>query len=73
MFEAAGFSEPTIGIWKLAIEFKTWIAKIGTPADRIAALEAVFSELPSEMREYFQITPEGSFIIDSGWIEGRCG
>jgi ubiquinone/menaquinone biosynthesis C-methylase UbiE len=73
MFKTAGFGEPTLTTWKLSLDFKAWITRIGTPADRIAALKAVFSELPSETREYFQITPERSFIIDSGWIEGGCG
>jgi ubiquinone/menaquinone biosynthesis C-methylase UbiE len=69
MFRVAGFGDPTISTWKLAIEFKAWIERIGTPVDRVAALEAVFSELPSEAREYFQIGPERSFITDSAWIE----
>jgi ubiquinone/menaquinone biosynthesis C-methylase UbiE len=73
MYQAAGFSEPTIGTWKLAIEFKAWIERIGTPADRVAALTSVFSELPSEVRDYFQVGPEGSFISDSAWIEGSTG
>jgi ubiquinone/menaquinone biosynthesis C-methylase UbiE len=70
MYQAAGFAEPTITTWKLSIDFKDWIARIGTPADRIAALDSVFSELPSEAREYFQVSPERSFITDSAWIEG---
>jgi ubiquinone/menaquinone biosynthesis C-methylase UbiE len=70
MYQAAGFAEPTITTWKLPIDFKDWIARIGTPADRIAALDCVFSELPSEAREYFQVSPERSFISDSAWIEG---
>jgi hypothetical protein len=70
MYQAAGFAEPTFTRWKLAIDFKDWIARIGTPADRIAALDSVFSELPSEAREYFQVSPERSFITDSAWIEG---
>jgi ubiquinone/menaquinone biosynthesis C-methylase UbiE len=69
MYQAAGFAEPTITTWKLSIDFKEWIARIGTPADRIAALDSVFSELPSEAREYFQVGPERSFITDSAWIE----
>jgi ubiquinone/menaquinone biosynthesis C-methylase UbiE len=70
MYEAAGFGEPTLTAWKLSIDFEGWIARIGTPADRVAALKSVFSELPSEAREYFQISPEKSFIIDSAWIVG---
>jgi SAM-dependent methyltransferase len=70
MFRAAGFSQPTITAWKLSIDFKSWIARMGTPPDRIAALESVFSELPSEACEYFQTDPDRSFVIDSAWIEG---
>jgi hypothetical protein len=33
-------------------------------------LKSVFSELPSEAREYFQVGAENSFITDSAWIEG---
>ena len=31
--------------------------------------ECVFSEFPSEVREYFQIGPDRSFVTDSAWIE----
>ena len=34
MYQAAGFAQPTITAWKLSIDFKDWIARIGTPADR---------------------------------------
>ncbi len=70
MYLVAGFGEPAIATWKLPIEFSAWIARIGTPADRIAALESVFSALPSEARDYFQVSPGRSFITDSAWIEG---
>jgi ubiquinone/menaquinone biosynthesis C-methylase UbiE len=70
MYKAAGFAEPTITTWKISIDFEAWIARIGTPPERVAALKSVFSELPSEAREYFQVGAENSFITDSAWIEG---
>jgi ubiquinone/menaquinone biosynthesis C-methylase UbiE len=69
MVKAAGLGEPAASHWKLPIEFKSWIARIGTPSDRVAALESVFSRLPSEVVEYFQIGLGNSFVIDSVWIE----
>ncbi len=72
MYKAAGFGEPTITAWKLSIDFNSWIARIGTPPDRVAALESVFCELPSEAGEYFQIGPDRSFVTDSAWIEGSA-
>jgi ubiquinone/menaquinone biosynthesis C-methylase UbiE len=69
MQRAAGFAEPAVTSWKLPIEFRSWIARIGTPLPRVAALKAVFAELPSEVLEYFQIGPELSFVTDSAWLE----
>jgi SAM-dependent methyltransferase len=69
MQRAAGFCEPAVTHWKLPLEFKSWIARIGTPPARVAALQSVFAELPNEVREYFQISPELSFVTDSAWLE----
>ena len=69
MQRAAGFVEPAVTSWKLSIEFRSWIARIGTPPARVAALRAVFAELPSEVLEYFQVGPELSFVTDSAWLE----
>jgi SAM-dependent methyltransferase len=69
----AGFCEPTVISWKLPLDFKSWIARIGTPPARVAALQAVFAELPREVLEYFQIGPELSFATDSAWLEALKG
>jgi SAM-dependent methyltransferase len=66
---AAGFCEPAVTRWTLPLEFKSWIARIGTPPARIMALQAVFADLPSEALEYFQVGPELSFVTDSAWLE----
>jgi SAM-dependent methyltransferase len=65
----AGFREPTVISWKLPLDFKSWTARIGTRPARVAALQAVFEELPREVLEYFLIGPELSFVTDSAWLE----
>lgn len=50
MHRAAGFMEPSVQSWKTPIDFTTWIARIGTPPARIAALESVFPALPRKAR-----------------------
>jgi SAM-dependent methyltransferase len=69
MQAVAGFAESMVGSWKLKIEFGSWIGRIGTPPARVAALQTVFAELPSEALEYFQIGAEFSFVMDSAWME----
>lgn len=70
LFRRAGFSEPEARRWKLPMQFAGWVARIGTRAARIAALEAVFDDLPGEAREYFEVAADRSFAIDAGWLEG---
>jgi ubiquinone/menaquinone biosynthesis C-methylase UbiE len=74
MQKAAGFGETTVSRWKIELDFESWIARIGTPPARVAALQAVFGGLPSEVREYFQVAADLSFSIDSAWMEApRAG
>lgn len=73
MQRAAGFAAPAVVSWKLPIEFKSWIARIKTSPARVAALQAVIPELPSEVRDYFRIESGLSFVIDSAWLEALKG
>jgi ubiquinone/menaquinone biosynthesis C-methylase UbiE len=69
MQKAAGFAESSVRSWKTSIDFQTWIARIGTPPGRVAALQTVFPALPREAYDYFKITEGFSFQFDSAWIE----
>jgi hypothetical protein len=71
MQRAAGFAQPTVSRWKLPMEFASWIARIGTPPARVAALHAVFAELPGEVLEYFEVGPDRSFVTDAVWLEAE--
>jgi SAM-dependent methyltransferase len=69
MLCAAGFAAPSADCWNLPLEFASWVARIGTPAARIAALEAVFADLSDEARRYLQVRADLSFIIEAAWME----
>ena len=69
MLYDAGFDEPAAKQWKLPMEFSSWVARIGTPIPRIAALKHVFNALPIEARHYFAVADDYSFAIDSGWFD----
>jgi hypothetical protein len=51
------------------MDFNSWIERIGTPPDRVAALRAVFAALPGEVKQYFQVAADLSFVTDSAWFE----
>ncbi len=69
MLDAAGFRSPAITTWKITLDFTSWIERIGTPPERVAALRAVFAALPSEVKQYFQVAPDLSFVTDRGFFE----
>jgi ubiquinone/menaquinone biosynthesis C-methylase UbiE len=71
MQHAAGFAEPEVATWKLPMEFLSWIARIGTPPDRVAALRAAFAALSAEARAYFQVGADLSFSIDAASLDTR--
>jgi ubiquinone/menaquinone biosynthesis C-methylase UbiE len=72
MLRAAGFETPSVDTWRLALEFPSWVARIGTSAARIAALKAVFAELGDEARRYLQVTADLSFAIEAAWMEATA-
>jgi ubiquinone/menaquinone biosynthesis C-methylase UbiE len=69
MQRAAGFVHSAVDSWKILMDFPTWIARIGTPEARVAALRSVFADLPREAQEYYAISAGLSFQIDTAWIE----
>jgi ubiquinone/menaquinone biosynthesis C-methylase UbiE len=71
MLAERGFRDPRTDTWRLSLEFSSWVRRIGTPERRVQALQAVMDDLPSEVRDYFAVTPERAFQIDAAWIEHR--
>lgn len=69
MFEAAHLTLAGLHRWKLNLEFDGWVARIGTSAARVAALETVFDDLAEEARRYFDVTAQRAFSIDAAWFE----
>jgi SAM-dependent methyltransferase len=71
MLAAAGFAAPAIDGWKIPMTFEPWIARIATPAARVAALKTVIPAFPAEARDYFRVAPDCSFETDTTWIDSR--
>jgi ubiquinone/menaquinone biosynthesis C-methylase UbiE len=71
LLQRAGLVESETRSWKLHMAFESWVARIGTPVERIAALRAVTPALPAEARNYFAVEADGSFTLDAVWIAAR--
>jgi len=69
MLGAAGLRPLAGDGWRLRLEFDAWVQRIGTAPRRVAALHALFDDLPEEARRYFAVGADGCFSIDARWFE----
>jgi ubiquinone/menaquinone biosynthesis C-methylase UbiE len=67
-FQAASFDARIEQKWRLATEFSSWVSRIGTSAEGIAAIRSLWSTAPSEVRDYFKLQDDLSFEVDAAMI-----
>jgi SAM-dependent methyltransferase len=60
-------------LWRsrLRLEFSSWIGRMATPEPFVAAIRALQSLMPEEVRSHFGIEPDGSFTVDVLTIQAR--
>jgi ubiquinone/menaquinone biosynthesis C-methylase UbiE len=66
----ADFLDITWSMWKTRLLFDSWIQRSSTPENRTTMIRHLFDIAPSEVRAYFDVSPDGDFSIDSMMIEG---
>jgi ubiquinone/menaquinone biosynthesis C-methylase UbiE len=70
---AAGFAiSAAHETWRLRMEFDTWVARMKTPADRVAVLRGMLKGAPAEVRAHFKVGDDDSFDIEAALIECRA-
>jgi len=67
---AAGLTEVEHREWPTRLEFSSWVARMGTPLDRVATIRGLQEAAPREVREALAIEADGSFTIRTGlfWL-----
>jgi ubiquinone/menaquinone biosynthesis C-methylase UbiE len=69
LFEGAGFTARIRSRWRLPLEFGTWVARMRTPPERVAAIRSLWSGAPDEVRQHYAVQADGSFELDALMIE----
>jgi ubiquinone/menaquinone biosynthesis C-methylase UbiE len=69
MFERAGFTATLRERWRMPIEFASWVARMRTPTERVAAIRSLWANAPEEVRRYFDVRDDGSFKLDALMID----
>lgn len=67
-----GFHYALHSQWHLPLDFATWVARVGTPPEHVARLEACFDAAAPEAVEAFQITrlPHRAFALHAALLVG---
>ncbi|HTI18492.1 MAG TPA: class I SAM-dependent methyltransferase [Trinickia sp.] len=68
-FAEAGFAAHIRERWRLPMQFDQWVARMRTPEVRVAAIRSLLHGAPDEVREYFAVASDGSFMIDALMID----
>jgi SAM-dependent methyltransferase len=64
LFRDSGFTSANIRKqWPLPIEFSSWIERMRTPPDRVAAIHSLWNTAPDEVRRYFEVQSDSSFTL----------
>jgi ubiquinone/menaquinone biosynthesis C-methylase UbiE len=69
LFAGAGFTARIRERWRLPMAFDQWVARMRTPEVRVAAIRSLWAGAPDEVREYFAVQPDGSFMLDVLMVE----
>jgi hypothetical protein len=69
LFEAAQFKASIRERWRIDIEFSSWVARMRTPEERVAAIQSLWRNSPDEVRHYFDVKEDGSFKLDALMVE----
>jgi len=70
-FAAAGFEASVRERWRLSIEFSSWVARMRTSAERVAAIRSLWRGAPDEVRAYYGVQEDGSFMLDALMVQAR--
>lgn len=72
LFKAARFAASIEKEWRLALDFASWTSRIGTSAERVAAIRTLWSGAPAEVRDYFDLKQDFSFCVDVVMVTARA-
>jgi SAM-dependent methyltransferase len=67
----SGFAIDSFQRWRLRMDFAVWTARMQTPQVNAQAIRAVQTAASREVRDYFAIEPDGSFLIDVLMLTAR--
>jgi len=71
LLSAVGFELLEQRQWPIRIEFASWVARMRTPAEHVAAIRSLQRSAPAEVQRAVGFEPDGSFILQTALFWAR--
>ncbi|MGZ6363861.1 MAG: class I SAM-dependent methyltransferase [Ktedonobacterales bacterium] len=71
MLHAARLEGEVAGTWPLRMQFDSWVARMRTPLDQVAAIRNAIDQAPQEVRKALAVEADHSFTVEVALIIGR--
>jgi adenine/guanine phosphoribosyltransferase-like PRPP-binding protein len=69
MLRSAGFVPAAVTARRLRLDFAAWIARMRTPQTHVEAIRSLQSLASAEVKQAFEIEPDGTLTVDAITIE----
>lgn len=69
MLGNAGFGIQKVRTFRVRMEFETWTRRMATPTDLVQTIRRLQVLAASEVKQHFEIEPDGSFMLDMAMFE----
>jgi ubiquinone/menaquinone biosynthesis C-methylase UbiE len=70
MLQQADFAAEVVFTWSLRLDFASWVQRMATPVEDVAAIRRLLDNAPAEVRELLQIETDHSFALRGALIKG---
>ncbi|KSV75196.1 hypothetical protein N185_17605 [Sinorhizobium sp. GW3] len=67
----AGFRVRRTDTWKIRMDFPVWIKRMRTPEKHVVAIRSLQAGAAKEIRDFFAIEEDGSFLLDVALFEAE--
>jgi len=65
MFAEAGFEATLSPLWRIEIEFDSWVKRMRTAPVAVEAIRHLWQLAPAEVSRHYQVKPDGSFALEA--------
>ncbi len=72
MLSGAGYGSELVYEWDVRLDFDSWVERMRTPANSVAAIRSLLDGAPEEVRSALQVEADHTFTFAGAVVRGIC-